>query len=150
MHAFPAEIDKGHEIKTFVRYLPSTGRISKISLDNFIRRFEMGSASGPFRKTVQTPAAAHVIQSRIAESVAIHDKILSLIFANGTDRTGLRAGIPTELGLADICAGHELCRGKIGLGNHGNQSLPGPVLRSQQQVVPAESSHTRSQSGMLV
>jgi len=44
------------------------------------------------------------------------------------------------------CTGHELCRGKIGLGNHGNQSLPGPVLRRQKQVAPAESSHARSQN----
>ena len=150
VHAFSTEINKGHEIKPFVRYFPSTGRLCKISLDNFIRRFEMSPASGPFRKTIQTPAAAHVIQRCIPVRAVIHDKFLGLIFADGLDRTGFRAGISAKVGLADIFTGHKLCRGKIGLGNNGNQSLPGSELRGKQQVVPAESANARSQSGMLV
>jgi len=150
VHSFATEINKGHEIKPFVRYFPSAGGLSKISLDNFIRRFEMGSASGPFRKTVQTPAAAHVIQSSIPVRATLHDISLGLIFADGLNRAGFRASKSTKVGLADIGTGHKLCRGKIGLGNHGNQSLPGSELRGKQQVVPAESANARSQSGMLV
>ena len=45
MHAFPAKVDKGHEIKALVGDLPLFRRPGKVRLDNLIRRLKVSSAS---------------------------------------------------------------------------------------------------------
>ena len=107
MHAFAAEVDEGREVKPLVWEFTLGGGAGEISLHNFFRGLKVRAASGPTGKAIQAPAAMHMVERSIAVGAVLHLELLSLIFANGTNGTGLDTRITAEFGFTELLRGHQ-------------------------------------------